>query len=145
MRFLLYDRFRTIVPGERAEAVKAVSLTEEFLRGHHPRAPTFPPALVLESMIQAAGGLVMASHEFAVLPFLSLVEEAVLPPTLAPGVLLELEATLVSTGRMGSVAKARATVDGREVASAGRIVYGHFPVPDAAALRRRFADLGVLP
>jgi 3-hydroxymyristoyl/3-hydroxydecanoyl-(acyl carrier protein) dehydratase len=145
VRFLLYDRLTTVVPRERVEAVKHVSLTEEFLRGHHPRSARMPASLVLEAMVQALAGLVMASHDWRFVPFLMLVEDVALPPDLRPGVRLDLAGELHSTNPQGSVGRTSASVEGRVVASAARVVYGHFPAPDPAALRERFRALGVVP
>jgi 3-hydroxymyristoyl/3-hydroxydecanoyl-(acyl carrier protein) dehydratase len=96
-------------------------------------------------MVQAVGGLVMATHGWGVLPFLLLVEDARVPPALGPGTRLDLVGEIVSTNPQGTVARATASVDGATVASAERIVLGHFPVKDAAALRERFRRMGAVP
>ncbi len=145
MRFLLYDRLTSVEPGRRVEGVKHVSLTEEFFRGHYERSALVPASLLLEAMIQTVGGLVMASHEWRFVPFLLLVEDVKVRPDLRPGVRIDLSGELLTTNPQGSVGVARASVDGEEVGSAGRIVYGHFPAPDPAALRARFRSFGAIP
>ncbi len=139
MRFLLFDRVERFAPGESLEAVKHVSLTEECLREHFPKRPLFPAALVLEAMTQALGWLVVATHEFRVFAVLTVAEDVVLPPEIAPGTTLRLHADLLSTSPKGSMGRARALVDGVEVASAGRILFGQFPHPDPAALRTQMS------
>jgi 3-hydroxyacyl-[acyl-carrier-protein] dehydratase len=145
VRFLLYDRFVDVVPGQRVRTVKHVSLTEEYFRAHYPHAPLVPPAFVLESMLQSLGGLVMVTHGYAVLPVLSLVEDVTLPPALGPGCRLDVQGELLSTNPAGSLGRASVEVEGRTVASAGRILYAHVPVKDAAALKDRFRRLGAVP
>jgi 3-hydroxyacyl-[acyl-carrier-protein] dehydratase len=138
MRFLLFDRVAAIEPGRRIEAVACFSLKDEHHRGG-PRRPLVPASMVLEAMLQALGWLVVRTHEFRRMPFLSLLEDATLPPDLAPGTSLRLAGELLSTNPQGSVGRAEATADGRPVASIGRVLYGHFPVESPDVLRRTFA------
>ncbi|HVG94324.1 MAG TPA: hypothetical protein VND21_07745, partial [Planctomycetota bacterium] len=84
------------------------SIQDEHLREHFPRKPVVPAALVLESMLQTLGWLVIRAHDFRVLPFFSMLEDAALPPDLAPGVRLDIEGTLLSTHPKGSVGSAEA-------------------------------------
>ena len=53
--FLLVDRVRELVPGERIEAVKNVTINEPFFNGHFPHEPIMPGVLIVEAMAQAAG------------------------------------------------------------------------------------------
>jgi 3-hydroxyacyl-[acyl-carrier-protein] dehydratase len=58
MRWFWIDRYTEFVSGQRATAVKNVSLAEDHLHDHFPGAPVMPNSLVLEGMAQAAGLLV---------------------------------------------------------------------------------------
>jgi 3-hydroxymyristoyl/3-hydroxydecanoyl-(acyl carrier protein) dehydratase len=142
VRWLLFDRVTSFVPASSVTAVKHVSISDEALREHFPRRPLFPATMVLEAMTQALGWLAIATQDYRVSAVLTLCEDAVLPPDLEPGVRLDLEGTLVSTSPKGSVGRARALVDGREVASVGRLLFGHVPHPDPASLRRRLESVG---
>ena len=42
MRFTLLDRIVEVEPGKSITAVKAVSLSEEYLADHFPRFPVLP-------------------------------------------------------------------------------------------------------
>jgi 3-hydroxyacyl-[acyl-carrier-protein] dehydratase len=58
---LLIDRMIDIVPNASATGVKAVSMSEPFFAGHFPGQPIMPGVLIVESMAQTAGALVMHS------------------------------------------------------------------------------------
>ena len=53
MRFSLLDRVTAIEPGRSITAVKAVTLSEEYLADHFPRFPVLPGVLMLEAMLMA--------------------------------------------------------------------------------------------
>jgi len=59
--FLLVDRVKLCVPGERIEAVKNVTINEPFFLGHFPGQPVMPGVLIIEAMAQAAGLLAFAT------------------------------------------------------------------------------------
>ena len=55
MRWFWIDRYTEFVSGERATAVKNVSLSEEHLHDHFPGHGVMPNSLVLEGMAGAGG------------------------------------------------------------------------------------------
>ena len=65
MRFSLLDRVVEIEPGRRITAVKAVTLSEEYLADHFPRFPVLPGVLMLEAMTQAAAWTIRLGEDFA--------------------------------------------------------------------------------
>jgi 3-hydroxyacyl-[acyl-carrier-protein] dehydratase len=65
MRFSLIDRIVELAPGTRITAVKNVSLAEEYLADHFPRAPVIPGVLMLEGLVQASAWLIRASEDFS--------------------------------------------------------------------------------
>jgi 3-hydroxyacyl-[acyl-carrier-protein] dehydratase len=65
MKFILIDQIRHLVPGQRIEAIKALTLAEEYLADHFPSFPVMPGVLVLEAMIQASAWLVRTTEDFA--------------------------------------------------------------------------------
>ncbi len=144
MRFLLFDRVTSIEPGRHITTVKTFSMQDEHLDGHFPRRALVPGTMVLESMLQSLGWLVIRTHEFRVLPFFSMLEDLTVPADLRPGVLLEITGELQSTNAKGSMGRAEAKIDGHVVATIGRVLYGHHPATDPEAARRRFACYGDL-
>ncbi|MGE0609815.1 MAG: 3-hydroxyacyl-ACP dehydratase FabZ family protein [Pirellulales bacterium] len=65
MRFSLIDRVVELQPGSRITALKSLSLAEEYLADHFPRAPVIPGVLMLEGLTQAAAWLIRSSENFA--------------------------------------------------------------------------------
>ena len=59
--FLLIDRIIDIVPFKSAIGIKNVTINENFFQGHFENMAVMPGALIIESMAQAAGSLVLHS------------------------------------------------------------------------------------
>ena len=59
--FLLIDGIQTLTPNESATGIKNVSVNEPFFEGHFPDRPVMPGVLIIESMAQTAGCLVVVS------------------------------------------------------------------------------------
>lgn len=56
---LLVDRVIDMVKGERATGIKNVTINEPYFQGHFPSRPVMPGVMVVESMAQTAGILVV--------------------------------------------------------------------------------------
>ena len=59
--FLLIDKLINIVPNESAVGIKNVTFNENFFQGHFESMSVMPGALIIDSMAQSAGTLVMYS------------------------------------------------------------------------------------
>ena len=59
--FLLIDKLEDIRPNVSATGIKNVTFNENFFQGHFESNSVMPGALIIESMAQAAGTLVMYS------------------------------------------------------------------------------------
>ena len=59
--FLLVDKIIDIKPFESAIGVKCVTVNEPHFQGHFPQRPIMPGVLIIESMAQTAGVLVVSS------------------------------------------------------------------------------------
>jgi 3-hydroxyacyl-[acyl-carrier-protein] dehydratase len=141
MRFLMVDRVLALEPGRRIETLKCFGLADECLRGHFPRRPLVPGALLIEAILQSLGRLIMVTHEHRVATVLAAMDEVTVAHDLGPGRPVTIVGELLSTNPKGSVGRATATADGRVVAAVGRALYGQFPHPDPAGLRARFQAL----
>ena len=56
--FALVDRVIEYVPGQRAVALKNVTINEPQFQGHFPERPLMPGVLIVESMAQVGGIIV---------------------------------------------------------------------------------------
>lgn len=65
MRFVLIDRILELETGRRLEAVKNLSLAEEYLADHFPGFPVMPGVLMLEALTQAGAWLIRDMEDFA--------------------------------------------------------------------------------
>ena len=98
--FLLIDRLESIVAGESAIGIKAVSGNEPFFVGHFPGLPIMPGVLIIEAMAQAAGALAMLSQdgsEHSKLVFLASIDKTRFKRPVTPGILLELQVKKVAS------------------------------------------------
>lgn len=64
MRFTLIDRIVALEPGKRIEAVKNLTMAEEYLAEHFPGFPVMPGVLMLEAVTQAGAWLIRATEDF---------------------------------------------------------------------------------
>lgn len=142
MRFLLFDRITSIVPGKSIEGVKCVTLTEEYLRGHFDKTPTVPGALMIEAMIQLLAWCAITKHDFKHSLVLSVLEDVQVPADLRPGYRVDIAGEILGTNPRGSMGRVFASIDGERIASVGRVLYAHVPHTDPEALRRQFLTYG---
>src|SRR5690349_11299013 len=100
-----------------------------------------PGVLLIESMAQTAGWLIIAANRFARMPFLAAVKEAKLRTFVTPGQLLSLTAELVHEGSGYAVTKAGVTIDEKGVCNA-EITFKvmDFPSPDFRARMEQWAQ-----
>lgn len=85
MRWIWIDRFVEFESGKTAQAVKNVSLAEEYLHDHFPGYPVMPAALIIEGMAQTAGLLVCEASNFKEKVILAKINKAVFEDLALPG------------------------------------------------------------
>jgi 3-hydroxyacyl-[acyl-carrier-protein] dehydratase len=119
--FLMLDRVVDVVLNTSAIGVKNVSVNEPFFAGHFPNHPVMPGVLIIESMAQTAGVLVVETlggdAAGRVVYFMS-IENAKFRRPVVPGD--QLRVHVVKERNRGNVWKfhAEAKVDGVVVAEA---------------------------
>ena len=119
--FLLVDRIVDFMPGESAVGIKNVTINEPFFQGHFPRHPVMPGVLIVESMAQTAGVLVVETLGEASrgkLVYFMSVENAKFRRPVVPGDQLRIHVS--KDRRRGNVWRFNgvAKVDGQVVAEA---------------------------
>jgi len=125
MRFLYYDSVTHLEKDKSIIGVKTFTLSEEFLKGHYKKVALVPPVIMIEAMAQLLGWLIIYSHDFRLMPIMSLIEDVTLTPHLRPGFKAEIHGEIISSSKRDSLGKAQISVDGKMIASLGRIIYSH--------------------
>jgi 3-hydroxyacyl-[acyl-carrier-protein] dehydratase len=64
MRFQLIDRIVEVEPGKRLQAVKHLTLGEEYLADHFPTFPVMPGVLMLQTLVEAGAWLLRIEEDF---------------------------------------------------------------------------------
>ncbi len=114
--FLLVDRILELEPGKRAVGLKNVTINEEFFQGHFPGHAVMPGVLVLESMAQVSGVLLLCLQDnTGKLAYFGGVDNARFRKPVLPGDTIVTEANLIKCrGAFGRV-RVEARVDGEIV------------------------------
>ena len=95
-----------------------VPTTSTIFEGHFPGRPLMPGVLLIESMAQASGWLIIGRNRFAKMPFLAAVKEAKLRTFVTPGQALVVSAKIMHEGSGFAMAEAEVAVDGKTVCDA---------------------------
>jgi 3-hydroxyacyl-[acyl-carrier-protein] dehydratase len=96
MRWIWIDKFVEFHSGERAVAVKNVTLAEEHLHDHFPGFAVMPETLMIEAMAQTSGILVGEAKNFQEKVILAKIKKAVFYDYVKPGDTLKLNAKIES-------------------------------------------------
>jgi len=121
--FLMVDRVLSFEPQKKIVALKNVTVNEEFFNGHFPQRPVMPGVLIIESMAQVAGLVMLVEDEHkGKIPFFTGIDNARFRRPVVPGDQLILEIDVVRIkGNVGKV-KGRALV-GDELAAEAELMF----------------------
>jgi len=115
--FQLIDRIVALdLDARTLKAHAQVPQTSTVFEGHFPGHPLMPGVLLIESMAQASGWLIIGLTKFERMPFLASVREAKLRTFVSPGQVLTLTASIVHEGSGFTITKAAVAADGKTVA-----------------------------
>jgi len=151
--FQLIDRILDLNMEEKTISVEAqVPRESTIFEGHFPGYPIIPGVLLIESMAQTSGWLLLALMNFERMPFLAAVKEAKMRGFVAPGEVLTVEASLVHEGSGYAITDTKIKVAGKLRCNA-TIMFTHVPFPnpdlrghmDAMAERIGFPKQALLP
>lgn len=108
--------------------------------------PLVPGVLLIETMAQASGMMVLAFSDFSAMPFLMSVDGAKMRTFVEPGAVLDIEAVLEHDGSGFAVTKAKITCEGKKVCDA-QLKLRTMPfseIPLAPIVRKRAEEVGLM-
>src|SRR6201999_991801 len=128
--FQMIDRIPDLNMVEKTITVEAqVPQTSTVFEGHFPGYPLMPGVLLIESMAQTSGWLLVGLMKFERMPFLAAVKEAKMRGFVTPGELLTVHASLVHEGSGYSITEAKIRVGGK-LRSNATLTFSHIPFPN---------------
>ena len=113
--FLLIDRIVEVERKKRIVAIKNVTINEAFFQGHFPDYPIMPGALVVESIAQAGGTLLLPEvpdRENKLMVFTG-IERAKFRRPVVPGDQLRIEINVINWRSRAVKMDGRVTVEGQ--------------------------------
>ena len=128
--FQLIDRIIALNLADHTISTEAVvPTTSTIFEGHFPGYPLMPGVLLIESMAQTAGWLVVAERRFESMPFLASLKDVKLRTFVGPGARLSLSAKLIHDGSGFAVTKAEGRHEGKIICEA-TITFRIMPFPN---------------
>ncbi len=115
MRWFWIDKFIEFESGQRAVAVKNLTMAEEHLHDHVPGYPCMPASLMIEGMAQTAGILVGEARDFEEKVILAKVKRASFTGLARPGQQLRYEAVVDSIAPEAALTSGKIYCDDREI------------------------------
>jgi 3-hydroxyacyl-[acyl-carrier-protein] dehydratase len=129
--FHLIDRIADLKVDEKKIVVEAqVPKESTIFEGHFPGYPLMPGVLLIESMAQASGWLLLGLLKFERMPILAAVKEAKVRGSVFPGDLMTIEASLAHEGSGYAMTEAKIRVEGKLRANA-TLTFTLIPFPNA--------------
>ncbi|MEP1207349.1 MAG: 3-hydroxyacyl-ACP dehydratase FabZ family protein [Rhizobiaceae bacterium] len=131
-RFQMIDRIVSV--DDAVTVLTAQSKVPEnslVFEGHFPGMPLVPGVLLIETMAQASGFLVLAKTGFAAMPFLVGVKQGKLRTFVEPKTELDVEARIEHDGSGFAVTTASIKSDGKKICDA-QLTLKTMPFPDAS-------------
>jgi 3-hydroxyacyl-[acyl-carrier-protein] dehydratase len=145
--FQMIDKVESVNLGlGRLKAQSVVPMESPVFEGHFPGMPLVPGVLLIETMAQASGMLLLAVKDFSAMPFLMSVDGAKMRTFVEPGAVLDIEAELEHDGSGFAVTKAKITSGGKKVCDA-QLKLRTVPfseIPLAPIVRKRAEEVGLV-
>ncbi len=139
--FQMIDQVATLdCEAKRLIAHSTIPEDSPIFEGHFPGHALMPGVLLIETMAQASGYLVLGLNNFSQMPFLAGVKEAKLRSFVEPQTPITIEASLEHDGSGFAMTKAAISHDGQKICDA-KLTFKvmPFPAPELEAEMRRQA------
>jgi 3-hydroxyacyl-[acyl-carrier-protein] dehydratase len=145
--FQLIDRVESLDAAANTIQCRATVPTKSTIfEGHFPGHPLMPGVLIVESMAQTSGYLLLSILKFERLPFLIQIQSAKLRTFVSPGDELTVKGALEHEGSGFAVTRGEVVRDGKPIADAElRFRTMPFPTPALQGLVRDYARTVGLP
>ncbi len=144
--FQMIDQVASLDKNEkRLVAHSTIPQESPIFQGHFPGHALMPGVLLIETMAQASGYLVLGLNDFSQMPFLAGVREAKLRSFVEPQTPITIEARLEHDGSGFAMTRAAIRDDQRKLCDA-RLTFKimPFPAPELEAeMRRQAARIGL--
>jgi 3-hydroxyacyl-[acyl-carrier-protein] dehydratase len=117
--FQLIDRIVDLRLADRKIDTEAtVPTTSTVFEGHFPGFPLMPGVLLIETMAQTSGWLIVAVNRFERMAFLAAVKDAKFRMFVRPGQKLSVKAALIHEGSGYAITQANIALDGKSICDA---------------------------
>ena len=127
--FQMIDRIPSVdLEAKVLNAVSVVPDDSPVFEGHFPGHPLVPGVLMIETMAQASGILIMHTIDFEKIPLLAGVKEGKLRDFVGPKTELEIRAAIEHEGSGFAITKAEIRSKGKRVANA-QLTFTIMPFP----------------
>jgi len=127
--FQMIDRISKVDLDEQClNAHSTVPDESTVFEGHFPGHPLVPGVLMIETMAQASGILIMHTIDFSKIPLLAAVKEAKFRDFVGPQTRLDIKAEIEHEGSGYAVTRAEIRVEGKRIANA-QLTYTIRPFP----------------
>lgn len=117
--FQLIDRIAELdLASLKIRCEASVPTESTIFEGHFPGYPLMPGVLLIETMAQTSGWLVVAANRFERMPFLAAVKDAKLRTFVTPGQVLSVSAELKHDGSGYAITEASIAINGKTICDA---------------------------
>jgi 3-hydroxyacyl-[acyl-carrier-protein] dehydratase len=128
--FQMIDGVEELDPEAGSIVARAnVPLESPVFEGHFPGSPLVPGVLLIETMAQASGFMLLARLAFEKMPFLANVMSAKMRSFVEPGAILRVEANLEHDGSGFSKTRAGISSGGKKICDA-QLTFRIMPFPN---------------
>ena len=129
--FQLIDRITDLDLANKTIRAEAIVPTEcTIFEGHFPGYPLMPGVLLIETMAQTSGWLIIGATRFERMPFLASIKSAKLRTFVTPGQTLAVSANILHEGSGYMVTRADIKIAGKPICDA-ELTLRVLPFPNA--------------
>ncbi len=145
--FQMIDRVEDVdLDGQTILCRSVVPEKSPIFEGHFPGHPLVPGVLLIETMAQASGFLLLVNGGFTQMPFLAGVKEGKLRTFVEPRTELEIRAEIEHDGSVFAMTQASIKSDGKKICDS-KLTFKTMPFPSddfTDMMRKRARELGAI-